>query len=355
MEAKPSKGGKDMQYRYVPLLKWQRGEKRALKAVKEKMAKDVIPVITVTDETFADQPETVRHEAVKASVSFADELMARWGARPFYLNASAIQPSARGVHPLIDTAKQCREQGARLTPAITLNASEAYEAAVIEVDRIDKAGVALIVNLDEFNSLEEWMSNWPHAPQKTDLIVDLGDNVSAVSALGSVLQIAFRNLHCGAEWRTVTMAGTSMPENFSDYERDGVYLIERKEWRIWQQLIASTLPYRLDYGDYATPPIREEGVTIRYGFPINVRYTLTTHFLIPRGVRTLGEGSRDQGAQLVSHAKTIVSYKKRGRLDCWGDEEIDKIANEKVRPGNLENWTKIGINRHIARVRTDLP
>jgi hypothetical protein len=344
-----------MRYRYIPLLKWKAGEKWGLKLVQEKMTKDVIPLITVADETFADRPETVRSEAVKGSVLFADDLTKHWGARPFYLNASAIQTTTGDAHPLIDTAKQLRQQGARLTPAITLSAGETYEAAVIEVASIDKSGVALIVNLDEFNSLEHWMPNWPHAPQQTDLIVDLADNVAAVSALGSVLQIAFRNLHRATEWRTVTIAGTSMPETFSDYERDGVYLIERKEWRIWQQLIASSHPYRLDYGDYATPPIREEGVTIRAGYPINVRYTLSNHFLIPRGVRTVGEGSKDQSAQLIAHAKTIVNYAKRGRLDCWADDEIDKIAAQEISPGNLTRWVTMGVNRHIARVRTDAP
>jgi hypothetical protein len=344
-----------MRYRYIPILLWKGGERRGLKAVREKMAKDVFPLITVTEETFADQPETVRSDAVKASVAFADELTRHWGARPFYLDATAIQPSARGIHPLIDTAKQCRERGARLTPATTLDASESYEAAVIEVARIDKGGVALIVTLDEFNSLEQWMSNWPHAPQQTDLIVDLGDNVAAVAALGSVLQIAFRNLHRAKEWRTVTIAGTSMPENFTAYDTNGVHLIERKEWTIWQQLIASSLPYRLDYGDYATTPIRDEGQKIRAGFPISVRYTLPTHFLIPRGVRTRGEGSKEQGTQLIAHAKTIVNYKKRSRLECWADDTIDKIAAKEINPGSLGSWVTIGVNRHIVRVRTDLP
>ena len=238
-----------------------------------------------------------------ASVVFTDEITKHWGARPFYLNASAIEPSADGIHPLIDVAKQCRQQGARLTPAIAFGAGESYEAAVFEVARIDNCGVALIVTLDEFNSLVHWMPNWPVAPQQTDLIVDLADNVATVAALGSVLQIAFRNLHRGTEWRTVTIAGTSMPENFVDYDTNGVHVIERKEWTIWQQLIASSLPYRLDYGDYATVPIRDEHAQIRSGFPISVRYTLPTQFLIPRGVRTRGEGSKDQSIQLKSNTR----------------------------------------------------
>jgi len=345
-----------MQYRYIPFLLWKSGEQKGLKLIKESVAKsDVFPLVTVTDETFADQAETIRSPAVPAAIVFTEELMKYWGARPFYLDASAIQPPTKGVHPFIETAARCREEGARLTPAIRLGANEPYEAAVIEVARIDKRGVALVVNLDEFNSAVEWMPNWLLAPEDTDLIVDLADNVEAVAALGSVLQIAFRNLHRAREWRTVTIAGTSMPENFADYARDGVHLIERKEWRIWRDLAGASLPYRLDYGDYATVPIRDQQTKYATGFPISVRYMLPTHFLIPRGVRTRGEGSKDQSPQLIAHANTIMRYEKRSRLDCWADDEIDRIARKEVSPNTLGHWVSIGVNRHITRVRTDLP
>jgi hypothetical protein len=185
--------------------------------------------------------------------------------------------------------------------------------------------------------------------------LDLADNVTAFADLGPVLEMMFRSLQRGADWRTVTVAGTSMPANFSEYEKDGVHFIERKEWTLWQHLISLSLPYRLDYGDYATVAIPPPPAEIGWGFPISVRYTLPTQFLICRGVRTTGEGARDMDEQLIAHAKTIVRYKKRSRLDCWADETIDKIAAEEKGPEGLEHWVTIGVNRHIVRVRTDTP
>jgi hypothetical protein len=90
-----------MRYRYIPILKWKRGERRAIKAVSAAMARDVCPLINVTEDTFTDQPETARSEVMPASFLFADEVYKHWGARPFFLDASAIQPSATGIHPLI--------------------------------------------------------------------------------------------------------------------------------------------------------------------------------------------------------------------------------------------------------------
>ncbi len=319
-----------MKYRYIPILKWKRGERRGIKAATPDMAKNVCPLIVVTEETFADQAETTRSEAMSASFLFAHELFKHWGARPFYLDASAIPALPKGIHPLIETAKQCRGLKARLTPATTLAANAAYEAAVLEVARTDDCGVALRVDVREFTSAAQWLPGWPHALNQTDLILDLADKVSGFADLGPVLEMAFRSLQRGTEWRSVTVAGTSMPANFGEYEKDDVHLIDRKEWTLWQHLISLSLPYRLDYGDYATVAIAPPPSDMGWGFPINVRYTLPMQFLICRGVRTRGEGARDMDKQLIAHAKTIVKYEKRSRLNCWADETIDKIAAEEM-------------------------
>jgi hypothetical protein len=237
---------------------------------------------------------------------------------------------------------------------VGLGANESYEAAVLNLAQTNECGVALTVDLREFTSAAQWVPSWPHAIEQTDLIVDLADKVAVVSDLGSALDLAFRNLHCATKWRSVTVAGTSMPENFGDYDMDNVHLIERMEWTLWQQLISLSLPYRLDFGDYATVAIMPPPPNIAWGFPINVRYTLPTQFLICRGVRTRGEKAKDLDKQLIAHAKRIVEYRNRCRLDCWADCTIDKIAARELK-GNLESWVTIAVNRHIERVRTDIP
>lgn len=344
-----------MHYRYVPFLKWKRGEKRGMKAVSAPISKDVAPIVCVTEETFADRPRTERSEGVPAPFLFADEIYKYWGARPFYLDASDIRPSDNGVHPLIETAKQCRELGARLTPATRLDANESYEAAVVNVASTDDSGVALIVDLREFTSAAQWLPSWSHGLNQTDLILDLGNKVSTVADLGPVLEMAFRSLQRGTEWRSVTVAGTSVPPNFGEFEKDDVYYIERKEWILWQHLISVSLPYRLDYGDYATVAIAPPPSDIGWGFPINVRYTLPNQFMICRGVRTRGEGKVDMDKQLIKHANTIVKHRRRARLNCWADDTIDKIAAQEKKAEGLEHWVTLAVNRHITRVRTDIP
>ncbi len=226
-----------MTYRYIPIVRWKQGEKRAIRLVSQPMARDVWPLIAVTEDTFVDLPETITREPVTASFEFADSVFKHWGNRPFFLDASEIPPSDAGTDPLISAAAECRKLGANLTPATTLDAHHSYEAAVIRVAQTDSCGVLLRVNLREFTSAADWASSWPHALNQTDLLIDLEGNVGAISDLGPALEFGFRNLHRGDEWRSVTVAGTSMPANFSDYEKDDEHFIPRLEWTLWQQLI----------------------------------------------------------------------------------------------------------------------
>jgi T4 beta protein len=210
------------------------------------------------------------------------------------------------------------------------------------------------VNLREFTTAQHWEASWPHGLDQTDLIVDFADNAPTIRQLGPALDPAFRNLHHQRKWRTVTTAGTSMPENFGGYAQ-GVHTIDRAELLIWEQLLQLHLPYRLDYGDYATLSTTPAPSGIKWGYPINVRYTLRKEFLICRGVATTGPDGVDLDEQLIAHAKAIVRYPDRHPIACWADATIDRIAVVDERPGNLEYWVKIGVNRHIEWVRSNLP
>jgi hypothetical protein len=188
----------------------------------------------------------------------------------------------------------------------------------------------------------------------TDLIADFMDNVGTVAALGASLEHAFQNLHASTRWRTVAIAGTSMPENFGGLVR-GLHTIPRVEWQLWQRLVNAGLPFRVDYGDYATVALVPPPEGIAWGYPINVRYTLTSDFLICRGVGTTGINGVDMEPQLIGHAQSIVAFPQRGRIACWADKVIDAIAARVEGPGNLEKWVQISVNRHIESVRVNLP
>lgn len=342
-----------MVYRYVPILRWKQGERDALAHTPLSASQDVAPLIVVGDE-LKTKKKTKAKAAIAGPDFFSQEIHGAWGSRPFYLDASNIPPSSAGHHTLVAMANSCRAIGALLIPATELTAPPPYQLAVQTVIQKDQRGCALRISPQELGAAAVWVPSWPIPLSQTDLIIDFKDSVGMAAGLGGSLTHAFQNLHSALNWRSVTFAGTSMPENFGGYA-NGLHTARRHEWQIWNQLAQARLPYQINYGDYATVPIVPPPDGIRYGFPINVRYTLPTDFLICKGVVTRGPTGVDQSVQLVAHAKSIAAYPSRHPIQCWPDKTIDRIATGHERPGALVKWVTIGVSRHIALVRTLLP
>ncbi|UYO42810.1 beta family protein [Rhodopseudomonas palustris] len=343
-----------MVYRYVPLLRWKRGERTGLKNVSAAGAVDTVPLFIIGSDQIKGKAATKSKGAQTAADVFAKEIYDAWGARPFGLDASALTAAPGTPHPIQAIAASCNALGATLIPATSLTASLIYQTAVAAVNNADQRGVILRVDLQELNSAANWFPNWTIPVGQTDLVADFADIVGTVANMTAAVIHSFQHLHNAGQWRTVTTAGTSMPENFGGFLA-GLHTIPRDEVRLWTALANAGLPYRIDFGDYATPPIAEPPPAIAWGYPINVRYTLPQDFLICRGVKTTGFGGVDMEPQLIGHAKSIVAYPQRNRINCWADDLIDQIAATGQGQGNLETWVQIAINRHVELVRSLLP
>ena len=317
--------------------------------------RDVVPLIVLSAEQVAARPATATREAMTAAQAFAHDIHSIWGTAPFFLDASGLGSNARGTPLLRAIASRARILGCQLIPATFLDAPAAYQNAVSHVANTDLRGVALRVDLQELTGAASWVRTWGHSPRDTDLITDFGENVGVVASLGGSLINAFQSLHRATHWRTVALSGTSMPQNFTGYAA-GVHTIRREEWLLWQSVEQAVTNYDLDYGDYTTVSPSAPPPGIKWGFPINVRYTTNENFIICRGVKTTGPLAASMQSQLIRHARSIVARPDRNALaHCWADTKIDEIAAGTDTPGGLEMWVVIGVNRHIELTRHLLP
>ena len=342
-----------VQYKYVPILRLKRGERTGLAQLSPQGRADVVPLFVLDPAQY--RPRGGRNP-LSAAQLLVHEVSQCWGAAPFFLDATQL-PIAPGAahHPIVDIAAAARAAGLHLVPATRPTAWGSYQTGVASVVAIDGRGVGMRVDLQQLSTAAGWSSLMPFTPSNTDLIADFSSDIGTVAGLGSSLDHAFLNLHSGAAWRTVTVAGTSMPDNFTGVTA-GTFAIARREYALWQHLTTLPLPYRLDYGDYATVPVNAPPPGIRWGFPINVKYTRVADFLVCRGVGTTGFGGVDMDVQLLAHARTIVADPTRARLaHCWADDQIDVIAAGTEGPGNLESWVRLSVSRHVERVRASLP
>lgn len=343
-----------MEHFYVPSLPWKRGERVALERLSHAARTDVRPLLVLSPPQYVGRKATIKNPAIVPDDVFAGDVRGAWGMGEFYLDASAL-PDAGVAHPITGLASAARSAGLKLIPATRLGATVAYQNAVAGIVSADHRGVGLRVDLHEFTTARAWAAQWRVPMGQTDLLADFSGNVGTVFSLGNSVDHAFQTLHRGPEWRTVTMMGTSMPDNFSGLG-EGIYTIDRIEWKLWNRISKESLPYRLHYGDYATVPVVTPPEGIAWGYPINVKYTVDDEFLICRGVPTTGLKGVDMEVQLLKHAKSIVGYANRHRLpDCWADDRIDSVSRELEPPHGLEAWVQFGVSRHIELVRSALP
>lgn len=281
--------------------------------------------------------------------------MEDWGKGTFYLDASSLPVQGAQPHPIAAVAAAARAAGASLIPVMNLGAKPGYMTAVTAIKNSDDRGVCLRIDMEELFSISHWLPHWPFPIGETDLIVDFGENVASAAAHGSTLDAAFKSLNMAGSWRSITVAGTSMPPNFTGYTA-GQHLIARTEAQLWSRLSSLPLPYQLNFGDFASVTTGVTPANIAWGYPINVKYTLPTHFLIFRGVRTTGPSAVDMDIQLRGHAKGITGYSPRHAIaGAWSDQTIDHIAVGKADPKGLEHWVQLSVNRHIELMHAVLP
>lgn len=339
--------------RYVPILRWKRGERVGLRNLTLAARQRSTPLFLLGADQYKLRPATNTRAAVPAPASFVQEIQNAWGQERFMLDASAL-PAVAGQHPLLSIALACAAAGLQMIPATNLGASGAYQAGVTAVAAMGN-GVCLRIDLQEAASLANWIHQWPHPIHQTDLIVDFGSEMGTIANLGAALDQVFVNLHGGSQWRSVAIAGTSMPQNFTGYMA-GLHVLPRREWTLWHHLHGLQLPYQLDYGDFTATSPGAPPPMIAWGYPINVKYTLPDSFLICRGVGTTGPQGVDASIQLRGHANSITTYAQRYPLPlCWADTTIDLIANGNAGPQGPEHWVQLSVNRHIELVALLLP
>ncbi len=351
-------------YKYTPLLRWKAGEREALAQISPAAKANVEPLILLGSEQYAatksppkKAPKRIPKKAPPpAHEAFVQQLVETWGTDgSVLLDASALIETGSGHH-LDRIAQDARKAGLQLMPATMLAVDPKYQAAVRRMVSTDHRGAALRVKLADLAAAPTWLVSWMLSPAETDLIIDLGNSVGDVAALGVPVLDAFATLHQGASWRSVTLAGSSIPQMLSGF-KIGATTLARSELTLWRKLVAHGLPYRIDFGDYATVAPDALTIDVPGSFPINVKYTLKDDFFIRHGVRTAGLGGIERHIQFRDHAKSIHRLATRGKLaDCWGDGQIDRIATDpSTSAGSPAKWVAYSVNRHIEITRAHLP
>ncbi len=344
---------------YVPILKWKRGEQKALEKLDSGVKSKVMPLIEISPIPYDFANERYSKSIDDHLSGVAEQIERSWGSNlPLFIDLNWIDSSERlanGRHPLAFITEQSREAGLSLIPVVGFNRDEDYIQEVRSAYQEDGLGVCIrlededLLEIDE--RINELLTTIDIEPRFVDLVLDFkyispnDHKRNLVSLLGIMNQIPHINA-----WRSLVFCASSFPENLSEVSAESTVPLQRAEWLLWKELHKKR--DRLErvpmYGDYAIANPTISAIDPRLmRMSANLRYTSTNDFVISKG-QSIKKGGFEQMQGIC--LEQVHSSNYAGETFSWGDQYIFKCAEGEESTGNAETWRRVGTNHHITFV-----
>lgn len=342
-------------FHYVPVLKWKRGEQRALGQIAPELRAKFTPLIEIDplpiDIDTGEPTRSLEDHVQNATTA----LKTSWNSQsPVFIDCFQVADdnSANGIPGDLLTYEQLSGTSLRFVPMLGLRRSRAERLHAL---RFAENGVALRVTQDDLDdSLEQTIGDFLDlsaiGPENVDLIIDLESIYRMRPGLVRSTMIAIlRGLPFQDQWRTVTVVGSSFPPSMGDLPTGHISVLERIEWDAWQRLYEhrERLPRMPAYGDYGVqhPVLPEAFDPRRMRISTNIRFTTPDQWYIAKGpsfTRYGGQPYQELARRLINSDAFI------GPDHCAGCRELLEVAEGQSSGGNPEKWRRIGAVHHIT-------
>lgn len=348
---------------YVPILKGRAAEFDALKEAPERERLGLTPLIEVVPVQwdYAEERPTKTLDAHLDGV--VQKLANSWGhERRAFVDLGHLPADARdegSAHPVrrVLRAGRLADGGAlRLVPVLSLASDDDFRAAIR--DEHDGAGAVLrvtssdLAGSDAAASIAETLDALGLRPEDVDLLVDLGALKGDDDAFNLIAAVGVLAFVPDAEgWRTLTVAGSSFPDDLSGVSPSSEERFPRAEWTMWESLRGrGDVVRKPTFADYAiASPGLPPGIDPRFlRISAQLRYSTPEDWLVFKERNIRDHGSE----QFIDICKRLVKRDEfRGAAFSWGDAYIAARADgSETTPGNPMMWRKVGTSHHIATV-----
>jgi Beta protein len=350
--------------RYVPCLRWKKGEYQALLFLHDHTKNDITPLIEIAEIGFDFETEEEVRSVDDHLVPFAKRLIEKWGHRWAFVDLKNIDSAERmndGLHPVQFVFDDLRAKKAFVIPVTGISRDKAHQDAVTAVVAQDKAGACIRLSLtdlaaDSFSSrLDILLQRLKVDRSECHLVVDLESPPSFKPLDGFVKMVRalLAKVPDLEVWRTYTICGTSFPKSMGVLPI-GVHQLVRYEWLFYKAFLKSLHhnEVRPSFGDYAIAHPEIVNIDMRLVKPsATLRYTTNDAYYIRKGPNV-----RDNGKQ--QYIKFCADLMKSGLFlgtkFSDADEYIQRCARRKVPPGSLTRWRRVGTNHHLEKVVFDI-
>ena len=332
-----------MKYRYVPMLRSKTGEANALLNLDSSSKDRIFPLIHLSQALPASF-------VPKTSMAWIGRLLAIDGAYNFDIKGNLNDYMS--VFGALGTA------GVRVIPTAICGAPAAYNKALSPLIGKYSPGLVIKVSLNHLKNLQSFAADFGLSNQDVDVVVDL-ESITTVYTPHWAEYVAHSlktDIDTNHKWRSITLASSTAPKDYGQLSQ-GRNVVQRLDWLLWLAA-SSRLPYKLDYGDYATlhPDMTEPPGAAMARATVSIRYTCEQEWLVYKGTGTGGPSGTPMSAQYLAHAKRLVKEIKFGGLiGCWADDRILKIAAGTISSGSRTTWAENAVNRHLCFLAAKLP
>jgi hypothetical protein len=336
---------------YVPVLRWKRGEQRALRNVYDYDRRRITPLIELPARNT--MPEKKALSGLPGLLAgFTEQILANWGTDPLFFDPASWSGELRETNNaelLGRVFQQAAELGLRVIPVTGLGRAIEYQTAIAEIGRTNPEACVRLRRQDllEGNLETRLIRISGKLGLKTDsihIVLDLG----VVDSETEDLPVLVSRIPAVSSWATLTVVGGSFPKDLSGL-RPGQYTLPRREWQSWKNA-RGRLKRHPTFGDYTTlnpvlsPYIRGMNISA------SIRYTADDYWVVMRG-----EGLRnDDGpgaAQYPANAELLTRRPEFcGSLFSSGDRYVADVGLGKERTGNPTTWLEAGVNHHLTFV-----
>lgn len=342
---------------YVPILRCKAGELAALETLRGPVKAAITPMLELPNipwDFVAEQPSKTTDDYVRP---MADKITRSWASdERFFVDLSALDSAGRmsdGGHPLTYLTSALEANGLNPIPVIGLDQPSAYQEAVRLAAQ--KRGVCLrlrtgTMDYTEAAGIEAFIEALGASPETTDLVVDFEDvKPDGVNGLVFTQAGVLGLLPCLERWRTLTVAASAFPLDLRDIKPDSSVKIARAEWQAWCRHASNQSLKRIPaFGDYgiAHPDYVEIDPRL-VKMSAALRYTLDDTWLVAKG-RNVRDYAFDQVHEICRSIVRLPEFKGAGF--SWGDEFIQRCADDQTGPGNATTWRQAGTSHHLTLV-----
>lgn len=343
---------------YVPILKWKRGEQKAIENLSSWSIDNIMPLIEISPIEFDyenNRPKKTIDDHIR---NIPDSILTSLKNMPCFIDGFTIEDEdllIGGTNAIEFIIKNSIKNGCNVIPVTGIGREPNYDIAIKNM--LDSQTInELCIRIEESNfsmlnsNLQSILDKFNITPDKCHIVLDLKEvKPTSISSLQLLLPMLINNMINLNDWISITLATTTFPVNLSVVPKNSTKVLSRSEYDLWKEItIKGNLIRPIQFGDYAISNPEYTDMDPRYiNMSGNIRYTIDSGFLIYKGITTKSNGF----SQMIPMCKDLVKSKYfSGENFSWGDTKIYECANGIGTTGNAETWRRIGTNHHIEFV-----